>query len=153
MCSRGIDVTEKNDPSVEQKLDTGILESELVKSLRANIFSGRLRMTPRRATGVAKEMTASFLRFQAREQEAVVYHYGEQLATEGVGHQAILALTETLRQVCWEQCGAESASHALLGRYAFSLLAGYMAGREAYLLDEQDRAHRALERAREQNSP
>ena len=132
-------------------LDKDYLIKQLRQSLQANIFTGRLRITPHRVNQVAAEVAVSFLEFRDREQEAAVYHYGERLAEEGVGHRAVLSLAETLRRVAWESSNAADSGDPAAGRYVFALLAGYMAGREAYLLAEQARAHRALERARERN--
>lgn len=134
------------------QLNEGFLTAQLKESLQASLFSGRLRITPRRVNEVAAEVAASFLEFRDRGHEEAAYSYGERLATEGVGHRAILSLAETLRRVCWESGDRAHELLRLAGRYTFSLLEGYMAGREAYLLQEQDRAHRALDRARERGS-
>lgn len=134
-------------------LDEARLIAKLKQSLEANIFSGRLRITPRRVNQVAQEVAASFLQFQDREQEEAVGTYGQRLAREGVGHQAILSLTETLRQEVWESGSPDVSGSSLAGRYIFALLEGYMVGREDYLLQEQERTRRALERARERDEP
>jgi hypothetical protein len=139
---------EHKKPVGAEKLDKSVLVADLKKSLQENIFSGRLRMTPRRVGQLAEEIANSVLQFQEREQETDVYQVGERLAEE-VGHRAMLALTETLRRVCCEGRHTDAEGWTRVSRYVFSLLEGYMAGREAYLLAEQERARAALERARE----
>ena len=130
-------------------LSEDYLVAQLKQSLQASIFSGRLRVTPRRVGEVAAEVAASFLQFRDREQEKTVYSYGEHLAKEGVGHRAVLSLAETLRRVCAEVGNPAAELQLSAGRYTFALLEGYMAGRESYLLQQQDLTHRALERARD----
>jgi hypothetical protein len=137
--------------SLRAYLEETHLVTELRRSLQDSIFSDRLCVSPRGVNQVAEKIAATVLQFGERKQEEEVRAYGEQLAREGIGHCAILALTESLRRMCWEASPSGSALHILVGRYVFSLLEGYMAGREAYLLEEQSRTYRALERAREQN--
>jgi hypothetical protein len=55
--------------------------------------------------------------------------------------------------VCWESIDPDVNRLPVSVRYSNPLLAGYMAGREAYLLQEQERTRLALERARAQDTP
>lgn len=114
----------------------------IVRDLRATLFSGGLRISPRRVAQIGQEFVAAFYQFLEQDDRAVACAYGRRLAHDGLGHRAILTLTETLRT------GNETGL-AITGRYVGAILEGYMAGREADLLQAQTQTHQALDRARE----
>jgi hypothetical protein len=59
-----------------------------------------------------------------------------------------LALIDVLHHVCWRSYDSTADGAPVSVQYCNPLLAGYMAGREADLLREQERTRLALERAR-----
>jgi hypothetical protein len=124
------------------------LATELGQALRQTLFSSGLRIAPRRVDQIGQEVAAAFLRFLETEDEEAAHAYGEHLAAEGLGHRSILTMTEVLRWTCRES-NNPAALPVVAGRYINALLEGYMAGREASLLEEQARTVRALQRARE----
>ena len=127
-------------------LDKGRLTVELGQTLRQTLFSSGLRVSPRRVNQIGQEEAAAFFKFLETEDEEAVCARGQRLAAEGLGHRSILAMTETLRRVCRESADP-AAAPTVAGRYVNVLLEGYMAGREAFLLQEQERTRRALQRA------
>ena len=135
------------------KPDQSRLVTALQQALQATIFHSRLRIAPRRMQQIAQQVATAFHEF-VEEQEDVdsAYAFGQRLAHEGIGHHTILALLDVLHHTCWESAHATGAGLPASVRYGKPLLAGYMAGREAYLLQEQERARVALERARTQGS-
>ena len=64
-------------------------------------------------------------------------------------HGQHLAATEALRQSCRESGNPVGVPSSVVGRYVSARLEGYMAGREASLLQEQERTQRTLQRAQE----
>jgi hypothetical protein len=124
-------------------LDETYLAVELKQALQATIFTSGLRIAPHRVQQISQEFAAAFCQFLEEQPHAeVAYAYGLRLAQEGIGHGAMLALVDVLHHVCWESADPTSV------QYGNPLLAGYMAGREADLLREQERTRLALDRAR-----
>jgi hypothetical protein len=126
------------------------LTAELKNTLLATVFTSGLRVSPRQVSQFAQEMAASFLKFLTQEDETAVRIYGQQLAQAGLGHQSILALSEALRRICWENPNPGIAVLPAAGRYANAVLLGYMAEREAHILREQERTHQAFLRVQAQ---
>jgi hypothetical protein len=134
------------------KLDETRLVAELKQALQATIFDSRLRIAPRRMHQIVQEVAAAFRLFvEQQENVDAAYAFGQRLADEGIGHRTILALIDVLHNACWESADATASRSPTSIRYSNPLLAGYMARREAYLLQEQERTRLALERARTQN--
>lgn len=129
-------------------LDETDLATELGQALRRTLFSSGLRISPRRVGQIGQEAAATFLEFLETEDEEAARAHGEHLAAEGLGHRSILTMTEALRQAC-RQDANPAALPAVAGRYVNALLEGYMASREASVLQEQARTVRAFQRARE----
>jgi hypothetical protein len=132
-------------------LDEAHLATELGQALRRTLFSSGLRVSPRRVGQISQEVAAAFLEFLEAEDEEAARAYGEHLATEGLGHRSILTMTEALRQACREDANPAGLP-GVAGRYVNALLEGYMARREASLVQEQARTVRALQRARERQT-
>lgn len=123
---------------------------ELKQVLQETIFSSGLLISPHRINQVAQEVAASFSQFLEKEDEAAIGRYGHDLAHEGLGHHSILSLCEALRRACWESSNSASRLLPVSGRYVGALLEGYMAEREAFLLQEQERTRKVFYWAREQ---
>jgi hypothetical protein len=134
-------------------LDQERLEIELKRALQTTIFNSNLRISPRRMNQIALDIAKAFGQF-LEEQASVetTYAYGQYLAGEGVGHRTILALIEVLHRASWEQVDSKGADLPVSVRCSSQLLAGYMDGRETYLLQAQERTRLALERARAQTT-
>ena len=132
-------------------LDQGRLENELKRALQSTIFHSNLRISPRRVHQIALDIARMFGRFLEEQASAETIHaYGEHLAGEGVGHRTILALVEVLHRASWKQADGRDIDLPVSVQCSSQLLAGYMVGREAYLLQVQERTRLALERARAQ---
>jgi hypothetical protein len=144
-------ISEKPAPTAI--LDQERLEIELKRALQSTIFSSNLRVSPRRVNQIALEIAATFRQFLAeRDSDAPTFEYGQRLASEGVGHRTMLALIEVLHRASWELADIGGADLPASVQCSSQLLAGYMAGREAYLLQEQERTRMALDRARTQTT-
>jgi hypothetical protein len=129
------------------------LEIELKRALQSTIFSSNLRVSPRRVNQIALEIAATFRQFlEERGSDAPTFEYGQRLASEGVGHRTMLALVEVLHRASWAQADVGGEDLPASVQCSSQLLAGYMAGREAYLLQEQERTRMALDRARTQTT-
>jgi hypothetical protein len=137
------------EKSVSAALDEGHLAIELSQALRRTLFSSGLRVSPWRVNQIGQGMAAAFFKFLEVEDEEAAHTHGQHLAAEGLGHRAILATTEALRQGCRESGNPVGVSPPVVGRYVNALLGGYMAGRESSLLEEQERIRRVLQRAQE----
>lgn len=142
---------EKEHPPTLITLDAERLVFELRQALQETIFSSGRRVTPRRMGQIAGETSASFFKFLEEEDAMTIRTYGQHLAREGFGHATILALAEAIRRVCWEDTGATDLL-PISGRYVGALLQGYMEGREAILLQEQERNLRAIQRTQNEHS-
>jgi hypothetical protein len=127
-------------------LNEASLVAELERALQTTLFSCSGRITPRRVKQIAQEMAEGFLRFAQQEDPAVTRAYGQQLAQEGIGHRAILALSEAARRVCWGSANPGVKLMPMSDRYVTALLEGYMAEREAFVLREQQLTVQALQR-------
>jgi hypothetical protein len=125
------------------------LEIELRRALQSTIFNSNLRISPRRMNQIAQDIAKTFGRFLEEQTSAeATYAYGQHLAGEGVGHRTILALVEVLHCASWRQADSQGTDLPVSVRCSSQLLAGYMVGRETYLLQEQERTRLALERPR-----
>jgi hypothetical protein len=131
--------------------DEAHLATALRQALRQTVFSSGLRISPRRVDQIGQDVAATFLEFLEAEDGGAARAYGEHLATEGLGHRSILTMTEALRQACWEDANPAGLP-GVAGRYVNALLEGYMASREASLVQEQARTVRALQRAWERQT-
>lgn len=134
-------------------INSEALAGKLQAALRATMFGSRLTITPRRSSQLAAACATSLQRYLAREEDdASINRFGQDLAHEGLGHSSLLAKVEVLQGVALAH-GPQPAAAPGIERYILALLAGYMQGREAYLLAEQERTRLALERARTNPQP
>ena len=132
-------------------LDQDYLVIELRQTLQQTLFSSGGRISPHRVNQLGQEVAEAFFKFLETEDKETARTYGRHLAMEGMGHRSILTMTEALRRVCRESANPAAALPSVAGRYVNALLEGYMAGREASLLQEQERTLRAFQRARERH--
>ena len=127
------------------------IEPLLRQSLQANVFSNDRNSSPRRVAQLIRELADSFVRYQHDQTvDDAVRAFGQRLASDGIGHVAMLKLIATLHEFIWAHRDGVEAPLSI--SYSSALLAGYMEEREAYLLKEQERSRLALERVRAQTS-
>lgn len=145
MAAKGVGQSQSTHPNEAH------LAVEMEQALRQTFLSNSMPISPRRAHRIGQEVAAAFLEFLESEQEETARTYGQQLATEGLGHRSILMMTEALRRVCRESTNPATGG-SVAGRYVTALLEGYMDGRETSLLQQQARTMQALERAQKQHN-
>jgi hypothetical protein len=143
-------IFEQTQPVQARYLDSQHLAAGLRQALQETLFASGLLISPRQVGRIAQEIASSFLQFSV-EEHAATRAYGQRLAQDGLGHASILAISECLCRVCRESGDAGCELSPVAERYNKALLEGYMGGREADLLLEQEKTLQAYERAREQN--
>jgi hypothetical protein len=121
--------------------------AEVEKALRDTLFTSSARLLPRQMNEVAQQMVASFCQFVEDGNDRSVSLMGQQLARQGISPHSILAMAESLRRACWESANPGPKSLPVSGRFVEALLEGYIAAREAFVLQQQDQIRRAFERA------
>jgi hypothetical protein len=127
--------------------------AELEKVLGETRFTSSMRLLPRQVHEVAQEMASSFSQFLDDGNGRAASLYGQKLARDGISPHAILSMAEALRRMCWETANPGPTSLPASGRYVGALLEGYIAAREAFVLQQQDQIRRAFERAFERTRP
>jgi hypothetical protein len=80
----------------------------------------------------------------------VLVGFGVGVVGVGLSRQSLLALVQVINRTFWESGDPTLQQVAIAGGVTHPLLDGYIAGREAHLLREQERTRAALERARTQ---
>ena len=120
------------------------LTSWLGEALEATVFSNRFLLPPRRLPQIAKAEADAFLDFLKTGDANKIRVQGAKRAEEGLGEQAMLRLGTTLRQFCRDYLADEALRAADV--YADALLDGFMEGREALVLGEQEEIRAALQR-------
>jgi len=131
---------------IDQQL-TGWYEEllgRLREALEATAFSNRFLLPPHRLPQIAKAETDAFLDFLKTGDANRIRKQGVKRAEEGLGEQTILRLGTTFRQFCRDYLADEALRAADV--YADALLDGFMEGREAIVLREQEQIRRALQR-------
>jgi signal transduction histidine kinase/DNA-binding response OmpR family regulator len=119
------------------------LISRLEKALQATALSNRFLLPFRRLPEIAKAEADAFLDFMKTGEANRVRERGAKRAEEGLGERSMLRLGATLRQF-WRDDPADKALQAA-DAYADTLLEGFMAGREAIVLREQEQIRKALQ--------
>ena len=142
---------EPTDTATLPGIDSDRLAEELKRALQGTMFTSTLRISPRHLQRMAQELAATVERFVtgsigAGEMQA----YGHHLVSEGLGRQSLLALVQVINRTLWDSGDSALQQIAIAGSLTHPLLDGYIAGREAHLLREQERTRVALERARTQ---
>jgi GAF domain-containing protein len=120
------------------------LISRLREVLEATAFSHRFILPPRRLPQIAKAEADAFLDFLKTGDADRIREQGAERAEEGLGEQAMLRLGTTLRQFCRDYVADEAFRAADV--YTDALLEGFVKGREAIVLREQEQIRRALQR-------
>jgi len=120
------------------------LISQLREVLEATAFSNRFLLIPRRLPQIAKAEADAFLDFLETGDADRIREQGAKRAEEGLGEQAMLRLGTTLRQFCRDYLADEALRAADV--YTDALLEGFVKGREAIVLREQEQIRRALQR-------
>ena len=134
--------------------DIADLERRLRQSLQATFFSNDRNSSPRRVGQLARELAESFAHYlNGHAPNEAVRDLGERLAHDGIGHQSVLGLIDSLHSIGWDYPRATDAMPPASVRYCNPLLAGYMRGRESALLKEQEQTRTALDRARSHSKP
>jgi hypothetical protein len=127
----------------------GIVDSKLHESAFDNHFT----LHPRRLAEIGAQQVEQYVAFlESNENDGILAKAGA-LAEEGLGERTILRIASTLRLFCFEQLARDpdllrEANHAT-EEYTSRLLEGFMAGREALILREQERTRVALFAAQE----
>ncbi len=125
-----------------------ILSEQLLGALKATFFSNRPSVLPVHLPDIAAETVKRYLAFVKGEQELMaIQDYGERLAKRGLGSPAIHRMGSVLRRHCIESFDGVSMRSSLKVTEAFaeSLLEGFFGGREATVLEEQERIRGALQ--------
>jgi len=120
------------------------LISRLREALEATAFSNRFLLPPRRLPQIAKAEADAFLDFLRTGDADRIREQGVKRAEEGLGEQAMLRLGTTLGQFCRDDLADEALRAGDV--YADALLEGFMEGREAIVLREQEQIRGALQR-------
>ena len=140
--------SENRTSPVEARERLAVRRDELISRLRealeATAFSNRFLLPPRRLPQIAKAEADAFLDFLRTGDADRIREEGVKRAEEGLGEQAMLRLGTTLRQFCRDDLADEALRTADV--YADALLEGFMGGREAIVLREQEQIRGALQR-------
>lgn len=138
-------------PDLREHLDQSRVTSILQKALRQTIFSSGLRVSPRQLNRICNELSREFFQFWIKKTYEEPIAYGSKLAREGLGVKSVLALTEALREISWQESNPVAELPYVTSSFCNSLLEGYITGREELLLDVQERTHRAYLSAMERS--
>jgi hypothetical protein len=142
---------ESTNPTTLPGIDSDRLADDLKRALQATMFTSTLRISPRHLQRIAQDLGTAVERFVAGQIGASdMQAYGQHLVAEGLGRQSLLALVQVINRTFWESSDSALQQLAITGSLTHPLLDGYIAGREAHLLREQERTRAALERARTQ---
>jgi len=133
---------------VKAKERMAVRRDELIDRLRevmeATAFSNRFLLSPRRLPQIAQAEADAFLDFLKTGDADRIREQGVKRAEEGLGERAMLRLGTTLRQFCRDKLADEALRAADV--YTNALLEGFMEGREAIVLREQEQIRVALQR-------
>ncbi len=145
-----------NDIYIAESLDGSGEEMKvrLTKALVREAFSNRHTLHPRRFGEIAESILSAYAEHLRTGQVRGTVELGRALSAEGVGLKSVQSLFAELRDYCWRTLDSRAADplrRALESTegFIFALIEGVMAGREGYILREQERLHRAAARAQE----
>jgi signal transduction histidine kinase/DNA-binding response OmpR family regulator len=119
------------------------LMSRLEQALQATALSNRFLLPLRRLPEIAKAEADAFLDFVKAGEANRVREHGAKRAKEGLGERSMLRLGATLRQFCRDDPADKVLQAA--DAYADALLEGFIAGRDAIVLREQEQIRKALQ--------
>lgn len=131
------------DQSLSSYLELASVTRELQQSLRQTIFSSGMQVSPRQVNRVGEQFGNAFFQFWDNRTREDASALGHKLAVDGLGPRSVLSMTETLRIISWKSSDTHRDLLFVASDFCNSLLEGYMAGREAVLLEVQERTHRA----------
>lgn len=118
-------------------------------ALRLTIFNNALQVSPRQTNQIAQRFVDQFYKFLISKDHEECAALGQDLAEKGLGPKSVLAMTELLRNTCLRDLNTITELSYVAGDFCNSLLEGFILGREAALLDVQERTHRAFILAQE----
>jgi hypothetical protein len=128
---------------------SGIVDS----GLRESAFDNHSTLHPRRLAEIGARQVGLYGAFLRSRAPDGVLAEARALAEEGLGERTVIRIASTLSLFCVEQCAHEPALLREAARatheYTSLLLEGFMAGREALILKEQERIRLALAAAQE----
>ena len=116
---------------------------QLQQALEATAFSNRFLVSPSYLPQTAQAEADAFSRFLQNGDSDAVREQGAKRAEEGLAERAMLRLATTLRQFCRNHPGDQVLQAA--DAYTDALLEGFMAGREAIILREQEKMREAVQ--------
>jgi hypothetical protein len=109
-----------------------------------------MRVAPRRIKELVQEEIVLLQEFLVADDKDRVRERGKHLAREGLGPQAMINLSSTLRLSCWEIARHQqnvSEVVAAIEDYTVALLDGFLTTYEQELCREQQRTHEAFVRS------
>lgn len=139
--------TSQEPSSLANHLDEHALAEALQYSLRGTLFSNGLSVSPRQVNRIGSDLASAFFAYCGDRDEKAVKAYGIRLAEAGIGPRSILAMTETVYRMCFQQSNPPAELPVIAATYVSALLEGYMIRREELVLQEQERTLQAYFRA------
>jgi GAF domain-containing protein len=140
--------SENQAGQVEARERMAVQRDELIDRLRealgATAFSNRFLLSPRRLPQIAKAEADAFLDFLKTGDADRIRKQGVKRAEEGLGERSTLRLGTALGQFCRDKLADKALRAADV--YTNALLEGFMEGREAIVLREQEQIQRALQK-------
>lgn len=122
-------------------------EKSLCNALKAQAFSNRMLVSPRRLNAVANEEVESFFNFIHDNDAQNILQRGNELAQMGLGQAAVLEMCSALRSLIWSIEDISNSTRQSIQQhieaYTVALLEGYMQGREEEVRLEQERTREA----------
>ncbi len=128
--------------------DPSMLADRILKAFTAVVLGNYYTFHPSQLPKVSRREAEEFLSFLTSPQEKPARELGKARAREGLGLASVLALGRILRQSCLEVSHFDGVSPvgeaiATADRFMDAYIAGYFEGREADLLQEQERTRKA----------
>ncbi len=125
---------------------------DLVNILHSRIFDNRHTIHPRRLTEIGEEEIDGLIEFFRSGDTEPPRFRGRNRAKEGLSEKAVLSIGSRFREICLttlDHRGDDDARQMIstIDTYMLHYIAGYLEGREQYLLDEQERLRRAYMKA------
>jgi hypothetical protein len=130
--------------------DQAVLGTKLLQTMQQSIYANRMRVAPRRIKELVQEEIVLLQEFLVADDKDRVRERGKHLAREGLGPQAMINLSSTLRLSCWEIARHQqnvSEVVAAIEDYTVALLDGFLTMYEQELCREQQRTHEAFVRS------
>lgn len=142
-------MTNSDHRSLTSHLDIAEVADAIQRALHETVFSSGLRISPRGLRDTSQTLARSFFDYYEARDRNVVHAQGETLATDGLSPLSFLTACESLRKVCLEKSNPVVDLPDTASVFATTLALGFMEGRAAALLAQQERIHQAYVRALE----